>query len=159
MSELNGIKAGVTAILAMISAALGDLYVPVMLMVLCNCIDFGTGIMASINRGENLKSLKIFKGIAKKVCMWLLVVVGVVMDELIAYAANVGAVKLPFTFLVGCIVAVWIVCSECISILENMIDIGVNLPPFLMPLIKLIQKQAEETADVSAKEDSNGSPR
>ena len=148
MNELNGIKAGVTAVLAMISAALGNLYVPVLLMVLCNCIDYATGLMAVPSRDEKLSSYRSLKGIIKKVCMWLLVVVGVIIDELIKYAADVGAIELPFTFLVACIVAIWIICSELISILENMIDIGVNLPPFLMPIIKLIQKTAEDKASV-----------
>ena len=148
MDRLNEIKIGVTVVSAMVSAALGNLYVPVLLMVVCNVIDYATGLMAVSSRDEKLSSYRSIKGITKKVCMWLLVVVGVIVDELIKYAADVGAVELPFTFLVSCIVAIWIICSELISILENMIDIGVNLPPFLMPIIKLIQKQAEATAEV-----------
>lgn len=151
MSEdvvLIHLKAGVTAIMAMIAAALGNLYIPVILMVLCNVIDYVTGLMAVSSRDEKLSSYKSLRGVTKKVCMWLLVVVGVIVDELIQYAADVGAVELPFTFLVACIVAIWIICSELISILENMIDIGVNLPPFLMPIIKLIQKTAEDKASV-----------
>ncbi len=151
--HLAYLKAGVTAIMATISAALGNLYVPVMLMVLCNVIDYVTGLMAVGSRDEKLSSYKSFRGVVKKVCMWLLVVVGVIIDELIKYAADVGAVELPFTFLVACIVAIWIICSELISILENMIDIGVNLPPFLMPLIKLIPKTAEEKASVGGDSD------
>ena len=151
MSEdvvLIHLKAGVTAIMAMIAAALGNLYIPVILMVLCNVIDYVTGLMAVSSRDEKLSSYKSLRGVTKKVCMWLLVVVGVIVDELIQYAADVGAVELPFTILVACIVAIWIICSELISILENMIDIGVNLPPFLMPIIKLIQKTAEDKASV-----------
>ena len=151
MSEdvvLIHLKAGVTAIMAMIAAALGNLYIPVILMVLCNVIDYVTGLMAISSRDEKLSSYKSLRGVTKKVCMWLLVVVGVIVDELIQYAADVGAVELPFTFLVACIVAIWIICSELISILENMIDIGVDLPPFLMPIIKLIQKTAEDKASV-----------
>ena len=146
--SLTYLKAGATAIMAMISAALGNLYIPVILMVLCNVIDYATGLMAVSSRDEKLSSYKSLRGVAKKVCMWLLVVVGVIVDELIQYAADVGAVELPFTFLVACIVAIWIICSELISILENMIDIGVDLPPFLMPIIKLIQKTAEDKANV-----------
>jgi toxin secretion/phage lysis holin len=155
MNELTGVKAGVTGLLAMVAAFLGNLYVPVLLMVVCNLIDYATGLMAVSSRDEKLSSYRSIKGITKKVCMWLLVVVGVIIDELIKYAADVGAVELPFTFLVACIVAIWIICSELISILENMIDIGVSLPPFLMPIIKLIQKAAEEKASLGGKEDGN----
>ena len=152
MNTTNSLKAGVTAVFAVISSALGNLYIPVILMVICNLIDYATGLMAVGSRNEKLSSYKSLKGVTKKVCMWLLVVVGVIIDELIKYAAEAGAVELPFTFLVACIVAIWIICSELISILENMIDIGVNLPPFLMPIIKLIQKTAEEKANVGGKD-------
>ena len=48
------------------------------------------------------------------------------------------------SFLVACLVAVWIICNELISILENIQDIGVVLPRWLLPLIKRIKSQAED---------------
>lgn len=146
MNKMNGIKAGVTTVFTFIASALGNLYVPVLLMITCNIIDYATGLMAVGSRDEKLSSYRSIKGIIKKVCMWLLVVVGAIVDELIRYSTDMAGVELPFTFFVACIVAIWIICSELISILENMIDIGVKLPPFLMPIIKMIQKSAEEKA-------------
>jgi phage-related holin len=92
------------------------------------------------------------KGIFKKVTMWLLVVVGAVIDNLITYTTGTLGMDLPFTFLVAAVVAVWIVCNELISILENMIDIGVDIPAFLMPLVKNIKTQAEKTAGTESEE-------
>lgn len=141
---MKEIKIGITAVLGFISSLLGVLYVPALLMVACNVIDYATGLMAVSSRKDELSSYRSIKGIMKKVCMWLLVVVGSIVDELIKYAAHTVGVDLPITFLVGCVVAVWIICSELISILENIVDIGVNLPPFLMPIIKQIQKKTED---------------
>jgi len=142
------IKAGFTAVLALISSVLGVLYVPVLLMVLCNIIDYATGLMAVSGRKEVLSSYKSIRGIMRKVSMWLLVVVGAIVDELLKFAANTAGVEVPVDFLVACVVAIWIICSELISILENMVDIGVKLPPFLLPIINLIQKQTEEKANI-----------
>ena len=147
MREIE-VKAGFTAVLALISSVLGVLYVPVLLMVLCNIIDYATGLMAVSSRKEGLSSYKSIRGIMRKVSMWLLVVVGAIVDELIKFAAQTACIELPITFLVACVVAIWIICSELISILENMVDIGVNLPPFLLPIINLIQKQTEEKANI-----------
>lgn len=144
-----------TAVISTISAALGILYVPVVLMVLCNCIDFATGIAASMKRGEKLTSEQIFWGIVKKVGMWTLVIVGSVVDKLLVYATTTAGVEPPVKLMVACVVAVWIVCSELISILENLIDIGTPLPPFLMPIIKAIQRQTEEAATIR-EEKENG---
>lgn len=147
MREIE-VKAGFTAVLALISSILGVLYVPVLLMVLCNIIDYATGLMAVSSRKEGLSSYKSIRGIMRKVSMWLLVVVGAIVDELIKFAAQTACIELPITFLVACVVAIWIICSELISILENMVDIGVKLPPFLLPIINLIQKQTEEKANI-----------
>lgn len=152
MTETN-LKVGTTAVFALISAVLGDLYIPVILMVLCNVIDYATGLMAVSSRKEELSSYRSIRGIMKKVSMWLLVVVGAIVDELIKYAATSAGITIPISFLVACVVAIWIICSELISILENIVDIGVKLPPFLLPIIKLLQQKTEDTASVEKGEE------
>ena len=83
--------------------------------------------------------------------MWLLVVIGAWIDILINYAMEYIGAEFELPFVVATVVCVWIVANEIISILENMIDIGVNLPPFLMPLVKRIKTTVENTADVDEK--------
>lgn len=146
-NKLTDFKIGLTAIGACLSSILGILYVPVLLMVTCNVIDYVTGLIAAHYRGEKVSSYIGLRGIIKKVCLWLLVVVGAIMDTLIKYAADTVGIKPPVHFLIACVVAIWIVCNELISILENMIDIGVKIPPFLMPLVKLIKEQTEKAGE------------
>lgn len=137
----------ITLALSAIADLLGILAIPVFLMVGCNLIDYITGLIASKYRNENLDSYKGMRGIVKKVCMWLLVVVGAVIDTLIQYTAQTMGIDLQIPFVVATLVAVWIVVNEVISILENMIDIGVDLPPFLMPIVKRIKTEVEEVSD------------
>ena len=47
MEQANYIKAIFTAVFAFLSALLGVLAVPVILLVACNLIDYATGLMAS----------------------------------------------------------------------------------------------------------------
>lgn len=144
----NYIKAFFTTIFSLISSILGVLAVPVILMVACNIIDYATGLMASPYRDEDINSYKSIRGIMKKVCMWLLVVVGAIIDQLLIYASDTVGITMPFTFLVACIVSIWIICNEIISILENIKDMGVALPGFLEPLVKNIKSQVEDKAAV-----------
>ncbi len=154
MEQATYIKAGFTAVFAFVSSLLGVLTVPVILMVACNIIDYATGLMASPYRSQDINSYKSIRGIMKKVCMWLLVIVGAVIDQLIAYAGNVVGYTFPFTFLVACIVAIWIICNEIISILENIKDMGVIIPGFLEPLVRNIKSQVEDKIDID--EDQEG---
>ena len=141
---MNQIKKVVTAVFGVLSAYLGVLAVPMYMLVLLNLTDYFTGLAASWYRREQISSYKGMRGIVKKVCMWLLVGVGASVDWLMMYAAG-GTGRI--TFLVASLVAVWLICNELISILENIADIGVTLPPFLTRLIRGIQTQAEAGAD------------
>lgn len=147
MEQATYIKAAITAVFAFLTSLLGVLALPVVLMVICNIIDYVTGLLASPYRKEDINSYKSIRGIAKKVCMWLLVVVGAVIDQLIIYAGDTVGYTMPFTFLVACIVAIWIICNEIISILENITDMGVTVPGFLKPLIEHIKSQVEDKVD------------
>lgn len=136
-------------ITSVLSSFLGVLYIPVLLMVSCNVIDYITGLAAAKYRKDGgISSYKSIRGIVKKVTMWMLVAVGVIIDSLISYSANTIGLNIPFKFLVACVVAIWIVCNELISILENMIDIGVNIPPFLIPIVKRIKSNTEEKVKI-----------
>lgn len=147
MKNENMAKWAVTAVSSFFTSIFGILAVPVILMVLSNVIDYATGLMACGSRGENISSYKSVRGIMKKVCMWLLVVVGAIIDELLKYASQTIGIILPFTFLVACIVAIWITCNEIISILENIKNMGVKMPPFLEHLTKNIKNQMEELGE------------
>lgn len=147
MKTENIVKGTVTAVSSFFVSILGILAIPVGLMVLSNVIDYITGLMACGYRGEDISSYKSIRGIMKKVCMWLLVAVGAMVDVLLEYASETVGIALPFTFLVACIVAIWIVCNEIISILENIKDMEVELPAFLEKLTRKIKTQVEELGD------------
>ena len=144
---MEKIKIIFTAIVSALMNCLGILAIPVFLMLGCNLIDYVTGIAASKYRQERVNSYKGIRGIIKKICMWFLVLIGAFMDILIHYAITYTKLNIELPFIVSTVVCIWIVANEMISILENMIDIGVDLPPFLMPIVKRIKGAAEAAAD------------
>ena len=145
---MDKVKAFFIAVFGAIFSCLGILAVPVFILVGCNLIDYFTGLAAAKYRNEPVSSYKGIRGIIKKVCMWLLIVIGWMMDVLIKYAITTVGLTLELPFIVATVVAVWLICNELISILENMIDIGVDIPPFLMPLVRMIKRQAEEKVKI-----------
>lgn len=148
MKKMNYAKMFVTAAASLLSSILGILYVPVLLMVACNVIDYITGLLAAGSRQDGgISSYRSMRGIIKKVTMWLLVVVGAIVDQMILYACEVMGYQIHLTFLVACVVAVWIVCNELISILENMVDIGIDLPKFLIPLVSNLKNSIDNMGD------------
>lgn len=150
---MDKVKVTVIAVISALMSWLGILAVPVFLLVGCNVIDYATGLLAVPYRTGAVSSYKSIRGIVKKVCMWLLVLIGAWIDVLINYAVECAGIEFTMPFVVATIVAVWLVVNEIISILENMIDIGVTLPPFLLPIAKYIKAQVEEKSAAAKKEE------
>lgn len=143
--NLNEFKLLFITLFSAITSFLGALAIPIYILVCSNVIDYVTALYASSNRGMKISSNKGIRGIAKKVCMWLLIVVGVLLDQLLLYASGALGITLPFTFLIASIVALWLCANEIISILENIGDIlGEDMPSFLLPLVKNIRNQVED---------------
>lgn len=141
------------AVIAITSFSFGILsnklfLIPAILLVLSNVIDYVTALISLKIRGLPWDSSVGIKGIFKKVLMWLLVMVGAIFDMLIMYASEVVGIEAPFAFLIASVVAIWLICNELISILENIKDCGVKLPPFLEPIIKATQERVEEKVKV-----------
>lgn len=154
MKNVTAVKTTVTAIMSVFTSLFGALAIPIILMVGCNVIDYITGLIAAPPRGQGISSYRGIHGIMKKVCMWLLVVVGVIIDQLLQYASETVGFANPFTFLVATVVAIWIICNEIISILENIVDIGVPVPGFLIPLVKNIKTQVDTITGTENVEES-----
>lgn len=140
---MNKVKVGIIGFFSVLTSWLGSLAIPVYLLVGCNVIDYITGIVAAKNRGKEVSSYYGIMGIAKKVFMYLLVVVGVFVDIMLQYISTSLGIPVALPYIIGCIVAVWLVLNEIISILENLNDIGTPMPPFLMPLVQRIKGQVE----------------
>ncbi len=147
---MDKVKATFVAAFSVIFGWLGILAVPVLILAGLNFTDYITGILASKRRNELVTSDKGLWGIVKKIGMWILVGLGWAMDVLINYAGQYVGLSIKLPFVVATIVAVWLICNEIISILENLLDIGVAMPPFLMPLARMIKGQVEDKTKVDA---------
>ena len=143
MDVLKTAKAVCVAAFGLLSSWLGVLAIPVYVLVGCNVMDYITGLAAAHRRNQKVSSYVGVLGIAKKVCMWLLIAVGAVVDWLLLYCgANLGfEIHLPM--LAASLVAVWLIINEIISILENIGDIGVPLPGFLTKIVQGLKSKIE----------------
>lgn len=143
MDFLKAIKAFFVAAFGVLSAWLGVLAIPVYVLVACNVMDYITGLAAAHRRGQPISSYVGITGIAKKVCMWLLIGVGAVVDWLLMYCGSQLGFEIHLPMLAASLVAVWLIVNEIISILENIGDIGVPLPEWLLGIVKGLKSKIE----------------
>lgn len=149
----NVIKGAVAVAVGSLTACLGDLAIPIYVLVACNVIDYATGLMSAKARGEQISSYKGIQGIAKKIGQWLLVLVGWLLDVLIAYAVHHVSPELSVPIVVAIIVSVWLGFNEVISILENLGDMGVPMPPFLKKIVQNLKGKIEDVGEAASGEE------
>ncbi len=96
-----------------------------------NVIDYIYGILKA--KGTNtLNSGKGFMGIVKKVSYWIIIAISFGISVMfIDVGATIG-VDLSFLQLLGWFVLAIYIINEITSILENMVALGVDVPPILL---------------------------
>ncbi len=149
LSEWKKVQAVVTAMVAAAAVRLGILALPVFLLLGLNITDYFTAIMAAPRRGERINSDRGMAGIKKKISMYILVCLGAVVDILLTVSTT--GISIPTRWVFALLVTIWLICNEVISILENLIDIGVAIPPFLLPLAECIRETIESGGETAGK--------
>ena len=101
-------------------------------------IDYITGIMCAIN-DKNLSSSIGFKGICKKVLIFLMVGIGHILDTKVIGTGSV--LRTAFIF--------FYISDEGISLIENAAHLGLPIPQKLRDVLEQLHNRAE-------KEENNG---
>lgn len=147
MNMKENISRGIIAAAAAGAAAyFRELALPVAVLFLVMAADYASGMVrAWANRA--LCSRTGVLGIVKKVSYLLAVQVAIVADWAVQTAAGRLGADFGGAFYFGLLVTIWLILNECISILENISEIGVPLPSFLLALIQKLKKTTEGSGE------------
>lgn len=95
-----------------------------------NLVDYLTGtIKARIKKVEN--SNKGLLGTLKKVCYWVLIGISFLISYLLMQLGSKLNINLEFIILFGWFTLACLIINESRSIIENLIEIGIDVPIFL----------------------------
>lgn len=145
----NSIKALITAAFAGAAAYFHQLLGPLIVLAVVMIADYITGMTAAWVAGD-LSSRTGVLGIVKKVSYLFAVAVAIVVDYVITTAALDTGMDIGGFHIFGLLVTIWLILNECLSILENLGEIGVPLPSFLIAVVKKLKKSAEKTGEAQA---------
>ena len=125
-----------------LAAYFNILLIPLTVLIAVMIVDYFTGMASAKVTGE-LNSRIGIVGIIKKVGYLALIAVGMVVDYIIGSALiNVG-VEAQQSYWFGMIITIWLIINELISILENLGEIGVPLPEFLVNAVKSLKNKVD----------------
>lgn len=129
-----------------LAAYFNVLLIPLVVLIAVMLIDYVTG-MAGAAYTKQLNSRVGVLGILKKAGYIALVAVGMVVDYLITSALVYIGINLQINYCFGMIITIWLIINELISILENLGELNISLPGFLVKMIHSLKGKVEDTAD------------
>ena len=153
-SVLKGVLA---LIIAGATVYFRNLAAPIIVLMIVMIIDYITG-MTQAWVSATLSSRAGLIGVIKKIGYLFAVAVAVVVDYIIQMAASGAGQDLTGFCPFGLLVTIWLILNECISILENLSEIGVPLPSFLMAIVKKLKKTTEQQGDQQSEDRAEDLP-
>lgn len=142
----------VAGALGALAAYFNVLLIPLTVLAVVMVIDYVTGMAGAAYSGK-LSSRVGVLGILKKAGYLALVAVGMVADYLIGSALLKIGVDLQINYCFGMIITIWLIINELISILENLGELDVPLPGFLVNIINSLKNKVEERAESKPDDD------
>lgn len=140
-------KLSISAVLAAIGSVCSELAVPFFVLCALMVSDYITGMVKSWQKGT-LCSRTGVKGIVKKLCYGLAVVAAIGVDYVINTISGSFGYELKIQPFFALLCTIWLIINECISILENLIEIGIPMPEFLVKVAKRLKNGVEDIEDV-----------
>lgn len=123
--------------------------IPVIMWVLIGMmtLDYVTGLMtgmmgvSSKTEGGKLSSRAAFDGLMRKIMIFLVVILSVLVDLAVQYGAGV-----TFNAVTGA-TCLWFIASEGVSVLENAAELGVPIPGILRKALELLQDSSGDAEE------------
>ena len=155
---INQMKAAVAAALGVLTGLWGWLGWLVLGWILCMALDWVTGYLAAMHNGE-VSSQKARDGAWHKGGMLVVVLVAAGTDMLLSIVlSNLPLLELPVEYpgLICPMVLVWYIVGEMVSITENAVHMGANVPPWLVRLLAVSKGMVDQAGEaLGGKEDGH----
>lgn len=113
-----------------------------------NVFDYLTGVIKAKFYKKNTSSAVGAKGIFKKVSYWMVIGIAFFISISFVYMGEVIGVNLTFVTLFGWLTLATYLINEIRSILENLVEMGVKVPQFLIYGLDVANKLLEAKTKV-----------
>lgn len=149
--KMNTMQAVLAAAIGALCSYFLKLMIPLAVLFFAMVLDYCTGVGGAWARGE-LSSRTGLKGIVKKVGYLVVVATAGVVDWLLMYGLATAGIEARLPFLFAGAVTVWLIINELISILENVAELGVPVPGFVLRLLARLKGVVEDKGDAAVDE-------
>ena len=147
-NKVIAIKAAIASTVAAITMALGWRGILLVAWVIAMVLDYISGSMAARKMGQ-WESKKAREGIWHKLGMIVVVITVVIADTvLMVVCANMPGIGISWPVVIFPVIVAWYIVTELGSVLENAVEMGANVPAWLVKGLKVAQDKINDAVIV-----------
>ena len=141
-------NAFVGAIVTILTAIFGVYWYIFATFAALNVIDWITGWIKANKKREESSKVGL-KGALKKVGYWAIILVAfLIADVFVRLGNDLLAIDLAFLTMIGWFTLAMLLVNEARSILENMVEMGYNVPDFLIKGLAITEKMMKKKLNI-----------
>lgn len=137
--ETKTLIGGIVVVISYISKSLDEVFVVWAAFMI---IDYFTGILCGMFKNGGFSYKKAMKGIIKKLMFLVLILVAILIEFLIDYLTKSAGLVLHMEGAISSAMYIYLIGTEGLSIIQNLIILGIPVPPFMIKLFGLIQDES-----------------
>jgi len=129
---------GVVVIISYIAKSLDEVFVVLAAFMI---IDYITGILCGLFRNGGFNYKKAVRGIVKKLLFLVLILITILLEFLINFLTVNAGLLLRVEGAITTAMYIYLIGTEGLSIIQNLIILGIPVPPFMVRLLGLIRDE------------------
>lgn len=137
--ETKTLIGSIVLIISYISKSLDEVFVVWAAFMI---IDYFTGIMCSLLRNGGFSYKKAVQGIIKKLMFMVLILVAILLEFLIGFLTTSAGISLHVEGAISTAMYVYLIGTEGLSIIQNLIILGIPVPSFMIRFFGLIRDES-----------------
>lgn len=141
----SGTAIGLSALGSWFVSKTGKIVPVLLVLFVVMLLDYVTGLVKAGVNGK-ISSGRGFAGLRKKLMYGVMVAMAMTADFVIFYVGHEFGFSDPAQAYFAVLVSFWLILNESISILENLAEIGVPMPEFLVRVFERMKEKVEKSS-------------
>lgn len=130
---------GLVLILSHISQSMHEVFIVLAVFMI---LDYITGVLCGLIRNGGFDYKKGIRGIIKKIMYAVLILVTILLEFLIVYLAERAGIEVRINGAIVTAIYVYLIGTEGLSIIQNLIILGIPVPSFIIKLFGLLRDES-----------------
>ncbi|NLY18687.1 MAG: phage holin family protein [Clostridiaceae bacterium] len=130
---------GIVLILSHVSQSMHEVFIVLAVFMV---LDYITGVLCGLIRNGGFNYKKGIKGLIKKIMYVVLILVTILLEFLIVFLAERAGIAIRMNGAMVIAIYVYLIGTEGLSIIQNLIILGIPVPSFIIKLFGLLRDES-----------------